>query len=170
MKKFFVALAVAAMASCLFSCGEKEKEVEKAPAPEPVKEEVYQPQHQSQTIDLKTVKKYNYFAAPTAAPATSVVVNYDQKKPYAQPIEVKYTYANGDTYTYIVPAEFGLWKNTAGKFRVISDEEGTVWLQGQIKKGKFCEFVFYGDPKHNGTKIKPNSYKNLPAGEVKYRK
>lgn len=166
MKKFFGMLAFVAIASMFASCGDKEKKVETTPVPEPVKEEVYQPQHQTKDIDLKTVKKYNYFAAPVAAPAASVVVNYDQKKPYAQPVEVKYTYANGDTYTYTIPADFGLWKNTAGKFRVITDNEGTVWMQGQTKKGKFCEFVFYGDPKHNGSKIKPNSYKN----EIRYRK
>lgn len=168
MKKIFGMLAFVAIASLLASCGE-EKKPEPAPAPEPVKEEVYQPIHQSAAIDLKTAKKYDYRNAPTAAPAASVVVNYDPKKPYTQPIEVKYTYANGDTYTYTIPAEFGLWKNQSGKFRVVSDKECTVWLQGQEKNGKFHEFVFYGDPKYNGTKIKPNSYRNLPAGEIRYR-
>lgn len=162
-------LAFAAIASMFASCGE-EKKAEPAPVPEPVKEEVYQPQHNVQTVDLKAAKKYNYFNAPTASPAASVVVNYNEKTPYAAPIEVKFTYANGDSFTYTVPASFGLWKNQAGKFRVISDNECTVWIQGQEKSGKFHEFVFYGDPKHNGTKIKPNSYKNLPAGEIKYRK
>lgn len=169
MKKFFGMLAFAAIASMFASCGE-EKKAEPAPVPEPVKEEVYQPQHNAQTVDLKAAKKYNYFNAPTASPAASVVVNYNEKTPYAAPIEVKFTYANGDSFTYTVPASFGLWKNQAGKFRVISDNECTVWIQGQEKSGKFHEFVFYGDPKHNGTKIKPNSYKNLPAGEIKYRK
>lgn len=169
MKKIFGTFAICAMA-CVFvtSCGNKKEEVP-APAPEPVVEEVYQPQHTSVTVDLKTIKTYNYTAAPEGAPATSVVVNYDQKKPY-QPIEIKFTYANGDTRTYIVPADFGLWKNQSGRFRVVSDDKCTVWLQGQTKKGKFCEFVFYGDPQFNGKKIKPNSYRNLPAGEIKYRK
>ncbi|MCM1323329.1 MAG: hypothetical protein NC218_04140 [Acetobacter sp.] len=169
MKKFFGMLAFAAIASLLASCGE-EKKVEPTPAPEPVKEEVYQPQHQSTVVDLKAAKKYQYFNAPTTTPATSVVVNYNEKTPYAAPIEVKFSYENGDTYTYTIPAEFGLWKNQAGKFRVVSDNECTVWIQGQEKRGKFHEFVFYGDPKHNGTKIKPNSYRNLPAGEIRYRK
>ena len=169
MKKFFGMLVFIIMISLLASCG-KEKKVELTPAPEPVKEEVYQPTHQSATIDFKTAKKYNYFNAPTNSPATAVVVNYNEKTPYAAPIEVKFNYANGDTFTYTISAEFGLWKNQAGKFRVISDNDGTVWLQGQTKKGRFCEFVFYGNPKNNNSKIKPNSYKNLPAGEIKYCK
>ncbi len=169
MKKFFGMLAFVAIASMCASCNE-EKKTEVAPAPAPVKEEVYQPQHNAQAVDLKAAKKYNYFNAPTGSPAASVVVNYNEKTPYAAPIEVKFSYANGDSFTYTVPATFGLWKNQAGKFRVISDNECTVWLQGSEKNGKFHEFVFYGDPKHNGTKIKPNSYRNLPAGEIKYRK
>ncbi len=169
MKKFFGMLAIVAIASMCASCNE-EKKVAEAPAPAPVKKEVYQPQHNAQAVDLKTAKKYHYFNAPTASPATAVVVNYNEKTPYAAPIEVKFNYANGDTFTYTIPAEFGLWKNQAGKFRVISDNKCTVWIQGQEKNGKFHEFVFYGDPKHNGTKIKPNSYRNLPAGEIKYRK
>lgn len=166
MKKIFVMFAIA---SILASCGGK-KQQEETVAPEPPKQEVYQPKHQTETIDLKTAKKYDYRNAPTASPATSVVVKYDPKTPYAQPIEVTYTYENGDTFTYVIPAEFGLWKNQSGKFRVISDDACTVWLQGQTKKGKFHEFVLPGDPKYNGVKIKPNSYRNLPSGEIKYRK
>lgn len=169
MKKIFGTLALCATVCMLATSCDKKKEAP-APAPEPVVEEVYQPQHTSVTVDLKTIKKYNYTAAPEGQAATSVVVNYDQKKPYAQPVEIKFSYANGDTRTYVIPADFGLWKNQAGRFRVVSDNSCTVWLQGQTKKGKFCEFVFYGDPQYNGTKIKPNSYRNLPAGEIKYRK
>lgn len=169
MKKFFGMLAFVAIASMFASCG-NEKKAEPAPVPEPVKKEAYQPQHKAQAVDLKAAKKYQYFNAPTASPATAVLVKYSEKKPYAAPIEVKFSYANGDTYTYTVPASFALWKNQAGKVRVVSDKDCTVWLQGQEKNGKFHEFVFYGDPKYNGTKIKPNSYKNHLSGEIKYRK
>ncbi len=164
MKKFFGMIACIVAIASLTSCGNKKVE-EKAPVQEPVKEEVYQPKHESQTIDLKGAKKISYYNAPTASPATSVAVNYDQKKPYAAPVEIVYTYANGDTYTYTIPAEFGLWKNSASKFRVITDADGTVWLQGQEKNGKRHEFVFFGDPKHNDAKITPNSYKNT----IRYR-
>ncbi len=125
MKKFFGMLAFVAIASMCASCNE-EKKTEVAPAPAPVKEEVYQPQHNAQAVDLKAAKKYNYFNAPTGSPAASVVVNYNEKTPYAAPIEVKFSYANGDSFTYTVPATFGLWKNQAGKFRVISDNECKV--------------------------------------------
>lgn len=158
-----------AVVSMLASCSKKQEAVETNVVPETPKQEVYQPQHQSSTVDLSTARKYAYFNAPLDAPATSVAVNYDQKAPYAKPIEVVYSYANGDTFVYTIPAEFGLWKNSAGRFRVISDAECTVWLQGQTKSGKFHEFVFFGNPKYNGTKVKPNSYRNLPAGEIKYR-
>lgn len=168
MKKILGTVALCAICMLATSCGKKKEAP--APAPEPVVEEVYQPQHSSETIDLKTIKTYNYISAPDGPAATSVVVNYDQKKPYTQPVEIKFTYANGDTRTYVIPASFGLWKNQAGRFRVVSDDACTVWLQGQTKKGKFCEFVVYGDPQFNGKKIKPNSYRNLPAGEIKYRK
>ena len=150
------------------SCGKKDTP---ATATEPIVEEiVYTPQHTSVNVDLKNIQKVNYTAAPEGQAATSVVVNYDQKKPYAQPIEIKFSYANGDTRTYIIPADFGLWKNEAGRLRVVTDKACTVWLQGQTKKGKYCEFVFFGDSQYNGTKIKPNSYRNLPAGEINYRK
>lgn len=170
MKTFVKFLAVFAVAGMFASCNKDNKEPETAPVPDTPKEEVYQPVHNSSTVDLKTAKKYAYYNAPTSSPAASVQVLYDQKAPYTQPIVVKYTYANGDTYTYTVPADFGLWRNEAGRFRVIYDDKGTVWMQGQTKAGKFHELIFYGDPQFNGKKIKPNSYRNLPAGEIKYRK
>lgn len=171
MKKFFGMLAFVMIASLFASCSEEKKvPTPSAPAETAPVEEVYQPKHDAQTVDLKIAKKYQYFTAPTSEPATSVVINYNQKRPYVDPVEVKFNYANGDTYTYTIPATFGLRKNQAGKFRVISDNECTVWIQGQEKNGRFHEFVFYGDPKYNGTKIKPNSYRNHPAGEIRYRK
>ena len=168
MKKFMKVIAMLVIAVTVASCNKKEESVP-VPVQEPVKE-VYQPKHEQQEVKLEGLQKYNYFQAPQTQAATSVSVDYDQKTPYGKPISVKYTYANGDTYTFVVPADFGLWKNQAGKFRVVSDDKSTVWLQGQSKKGRLMEFVFYGDPKYNGTKIKPNSYRNLPAGEIKYRK
>lgn len=168
MKSLMKVLAMFIIAMAVASCNKKQESVP-APIPEPVKE-VYQPKHEQQEIKLDGLQKYNYFQAPQAQAAASVSVDYDAKTPYAKPIAVKYTYANGDTYTFIIPADFGLWKNQAGKFRVVSDAETTVWLQGQSKKGRFIEFVFYGNPKYNGTKVKPNSYRNPPAGEIKYRK
>ena len=146
------------------ACGNKE---EKAPvsAPAPVEKPAYQPKHTTTTVDLtKGLKKYNYVAAPTGAPAVSVSVDYG--KPYTKPTTVKFVYANGDTRTLVVPADFGLWNNSKGTPRVVTDKACTVWLQGQTKKGKFCEFVFFGDPQYNGKKVKPNSYR----GEIKYRK
>ena len=72
----------------------------------------------------------------------SVITNPDGKVLFAE-------------YTYIIPETFGLWKNEAGKLRVVTDENYTVWVQGQTKKGKFHEFIFYADPKFNGTIINP---------------
>lgn len=165
MKKLFYVLSMLTMVGLLASCGKKEEK----PVVEPPQQEVYKPVHKSSAIDLKTAKRYDYRNAPMNAPATEVIVKYDEKTPY-RPIVIGYVYANGDTYTYAISEEFGLWQNEAGKFRVLSDDNCTVWLQGQTKDGKLHEFVFYGDPKYNGTKITPNSYRNLPAGEIKYRK
>ncbi len=170
MKTFVKCFAVFAVAGMLASCNKENKAPETAPEPVAPKAEAYQPVHQSSTVDLKSARKYAYFNAPTPTAAASVDVLYDRKAPYVQPVVVKYTYANGDTYTYTVPAEFGLWRNEAGRLRVVIDDKATVWLQGQTKGGKFHELIFYGDPQFNGKKIKPNTYRNLPAGEIKYRK
>lgn len=156
------------MVGMLASCGKKK--VEETVVTEAPKQEVYKPVSKSSTVDLKTAKKYDYRNAPMNSRAASVSVDYDQKTPYAKPITIKFSYANGDSYVYTIPAEFGLWKNEAGRFRVVADNNCTVWIQGQTKSGKFHEFIFYGDPKYNGKKIKPNSYRNLPAGEIVYRK
>lgn len=157
-----------AVACAITACNKKEKEAEVV-VPEPVKQEVYQPKHQSSKIELSALKKYNYYNAPTTEVAKGVLVKYDPKSQYTTPIEVVFSYANGDTYTYIIP-EFGIWQNEAGKLRIVTDKDATVWLQGQTKKGSFQEFVFYGNPKYNGTKIKPNSYLNAPDGKIEYRK
>ena len=165
MKNFIISLAFIAIALSVVSCKQKQE-----PAPvitEPVVE-VYQPVHTSQTIDLSSAGKYTYFAAPLNDVAQSVKVSYDTQTPYAKPIVIVYTYSNGDTYTYTIPQDFGLWNNEYGRLRVVIDKENTVWLQGQSKKGKFHEFVFYGNPKFNGKKIKPNSYHNHPEGIIKY--
>lgn len=167
MKKILFSLSMTILMAGMFaSCGNK-KEAEVV-VNEPPKQEVYQPKHQAGTVDLKTTKTYNYVNAPMNARATSVRVDYDPKTLY-KPITIKYSYANGDSYTWTVPKEFGLWANEAGKLRVVSDNNCTVWIQGQTR-GKFLEFVFYGDPANNGKKVKPNSYRNLPAGEIVYRK
>ena len=170
-KSIFLALCASVLAVSISSCKEEKKEVETTPVvQEPAKVEVYQPKHQTLSVDLNTDKTYVYTNAPTTTPAQSVEITYDPKTPYAAPIVIKYTYPNKDTYTYTIPKEFGLWENEAGKLRVISDNECTVWLQGQTKKCKFKEFIFYGNPKFNGKKIKPNSYLNHPSGLIKYRK
>ncbi len=167
MKKFIILAMCTMFCMLAASCGKKKQETDPAPKP---KTEVYQPRHVRVEVDLKNIKTYNYFSAPMSTPAKSYTVAYNTKVPYAQPIEIKYTYANGDTYTYFIPDDFGLWENEAGRLRVVTDTDGTVWLQGQTKAGKFCEFVFYGHPQYNGIKITPNSYRNLPSGEIKYRK
>lgn len=165
MRKFKFFAMIAVVAALFVSCGESGKDVkDSAPAPEPQKE-VYKPVSQSVVIDLATAKRYDYRTAPKDVPAKEVKVTYNQKRPYAEPIVITYTYDNGDTYVYTIPKDFGLWKNSAGKFRVITDQNNTVWLQGQSKKGKPHEFVFFGDPKYNNTKVKPNSYR----GEIRYR-
>ncbi len=111
---------------------------------------------------MRSIKTYNYYNSPFSTSATSVEVEYNAKVLY-QPIKIRYKYSNGDTYTHVIPDQFGLWQNENGRLRVVSDGS-TVWLQGQTREGKFCEFVFYGDPKNNGKKIKPNSYRN----QIKY--
>lgn len=164
MKKFFVMCAII---SIFVACGKKD---ETSIDDNATQNEKVTLSHQSTIFDLKTAKKYNYTNAPKKVSAKSVIVDYDKKIPYAKPITVKYSYASGDTYTFTIPANFGLWKNQAGRFRVITDNDCTVWLQGQTKNGKFMEFVFYGNPKYNGKKIKPNSYQDLPAGKIRYCK
>ena len=164
MKKFIILLAFIAVALNVTCC--------KSPQPAPEVTEpvvqVYTPVHTTNTIDPYSAKKYAYFAAPVDAVAQSVSVSYDKTTPYAQPIVIVYTYENGDTYTYIIPKDFGLWSNELGRLRVVFDKENTVWLQGATKKGQFHEFIFYGNPKFNGKKIKPNSYINHPHGIIKY--
>ena len=172
MKKslIFLSAVICVVLVTFFTCCKEEKSVEPpVVVDEPAPVEVYQPKHQSFNVDLSTAKTYEYVNAPTKTSATSVTVDYDPKVPYAKPITIKYTYSNGDTYTFIIPKEFGLWENEAGRFRVVTDNECTVWVQGQTKKGKFHEFIFYGDPKFNGKKIKPNSYLNHPTGMIKYK-
>lgn len=166
MRKFIIMMLATA---CMFvvSCKDNKKE-EVVTIPDPPKQEVYQPKHQTTTVDFKTVKTYNYFKAPVTIAAKYVEIKYDEKQQYKKPLEIVYHYVNGDTYTYIIN-NFGVWKNEAGKLRIVADDDNTVWVQGQTKSGKFHEFIFYGDPKHNGSKIKPNSYRNLPEGEIKYR-
>ena len=171
MKTIFKIIAMCVLIMSVCSCQKKKQEpevVEPTP-PAPVEEKVYQPQHLSSVIDIGTAQKYEYINTPYDKAATSVELLYNNKIAYAQPITIKYKYANGDTYSYTIPAEFGLRTNENGKFRILSDNECTVWIQGQTKKGKFHEFVFYGDPKYNGKKIKPNSYLNPPAGNIKYK-
>ena len=169
MKKIIQTIAMCVLVSCFCSCKNKPQEViEPIPTP-PAKQEVYQPKHQSSVIDLKSAKKYEYVNAPYNEPAISVELLYNNKVPYAQPITIRYKYENGDSYTYTIPSELGLRANENGKFRILSDKENTVWIQGQTRKGKFHEFVFYGNPKYNGKKIKPNSYLNPPTGEIKYQ-
>ena len=166
MKKFLsFSFAIAIAAITLASCNSDEKKPAPAPqAPPQPKKEVYQPKHQSQTVDLTTPKKYVYYKAPQNTAATSVDIKYDPATEYT-PIEITYKYANGDTYTYNISADFGLWPNEAGKLRIMSDSENTVWLQGQTKNGAFHEFIFYGNPKFNDQRIKPNSY----VDDIRYR-
>ena len=156
--------------SVMFSCKKETKEQPTVQTPEPPKQEVYQPKHQSVTVDLSKKGTYEYINAPTGQKAKSVTIDYDEKVAYAKPIVIKYSYDNGDTFSYIIPKEFGLWENENGKFRVVSDDKCTVWVQGQTKKGKRKEYVFIGDPENNGKKIKPNSYQNHPKGLIKYCK
>ena len=151
----------------VFSCKEQKQESEPVQAPVV---EVYQPAYFDYMVALTNAKTYAYFNAPCDMAAKTVKVSYDAKTPYAEPIVIKYTYSNGDTHTYTISKDFGLWANELGRLRVVIDEYNTVWLQGQTKKGKFHEFVFYGDPKFNGKKIKPNSYTNHPVGVINYVK
>ena len=167
MKNFIILCTFIAVALSVTSCKQKQEPV--PTIQEPVAE-VYQPVHTEKVVDLASANRYMYFSAPTGIAAKSVTVAYNNKTPYAAPIVITYSYENGDTYTYTIPTEFGLWENELGRLRVVSDNQNTVWLQGQTKKGKFHEFVFYGDPRHNGKKIKPNSYINHPYGVIKYAK
>ena len=164
MKKIFMLLAFV----CLLTVSCKDKKSEEVVVPDPPKQEVYQPNHLSKTIDFTSTKTYNYFSAPTNVVAKEVEVNYDKRESYTKPIEVVYIYPSGDTFTYVLK-DFGIWTNENGMYRVLTDKDCTVWIQGQTKSGKFREFVFYGNPKHNGKKISPNSYYNLPDGVIKYR-
>ena len=169
MKKFIILFAFFAIAlSAMTSCQKKQvvEEVQtvcEMPAVAP-----YQPVHFMDTLKLKDLNCYTYFNAPTEEVPKSVTVKYDTKYPYTAPIIVCYTYQNGDTYTYIVPEEFGLRTNEIGRFKIIQDDELTVWMQGQTSNGRFYEFVFYGNEKFNSVKIKPNSHYNHPHGVIKY--
>lgn len=161
MKQFMKMFAIIAMFALMVSAC-KQKKVE-APLPETPKPEVYQSQHKTAVVDLKTAKKYHYVAAPMNTAAKTVTVNFDGKNPY-QTILVTFVYVNGDTFIYTVPDEFGIWKNEVGKWRILNDGS-TVWMQGQTKQGKFHELIFYGDPRNNAKKITPNSY----TGVIAYR-
>jgi len=171
MKTIFKIIAMCVLIVSVCSCQNKKQEPEVVvpPPPAPVEEVEYQPQHLSSVVDLAAAKKYEYFNAPRNEAAVFVELLYNDKIAYAHPISIRFHYAKGDTYTYTIPSEFGLRTNENGKFRILSDNEHTVWIQGQTKRGKFHEFVFYGDPKYNGSKIKPNSYRNHPSGEIKYK-
>ena len=167
MRKIFM-LMLATACMIVVSCKNNKEDKEVVTIPDPPKQEVYQPKHLTTTVDYKTVKTYHYFNAPVTVAAKYVEIKYDAKEQYKRPVEIVYHYPNGDTYTYFIK-DFGVWRNEAGKLRIVADDDNTVWVQGQNKAGKFHEFIFYGDPKHNGSKIKPNSYRNLPEGEIKYR-
>ena len=167
MKKYIIIFSLIAMAMSVSSCQKKQAE-QPVVEPEVIVEE-YQPVHHHQTIDLAQADRYTYFYAPIDDYAQSVNVSYNHKCAYAAPIVITYYYENGDTYTYTIPQDFGLWKNEYGRFRVVTDSECTVWLQGQTKSGKFHELVFYGNPYYDGTKITPNSYINHPKGVIGYR-
>lgn len=164
MKKIILFMLCACV--LFVSCKQKKADEVVVSTPEP---EVYQPTHLLKTVDYKLTKTYNYFAAPLNVAAKEVEVNYDVREPYTKPIEVVYVYPNGDTFTYILK-DFGIWTNENNRHRVLTDKNCTVWIQGQTKSGQFREFVFYGNPQYNGKKISPNSYRNLPEGEIVYRK
>ena len=93
MKQFMKMFAIIAMFALMVSAC-KQKKVE-APLPETPKPEVYQPQHKTAVVDLKTAKKYHYVAAPMNTAAKTVTVNFDGKNPY-QTILVTFFYVNGD--------------------------------------------------------------------------
>lgn len=169
MKKYVFLFAIICVVLVGFFAGCKEEKKVEQPVliEEPAPVVPYEAKHTSSTIDLKGAKTYQYVNAPNREAAVSVSVEFPQVS-YSQPIEVKYTYSNGDTHTYIIPSEFGIWRNEANRLRVVKDKDNTVWVQGQTKSGKFHEFIFYGNPKFNGTKIKPNSYLNHPNGLILY--
>ena len=97
--KSFKIFAMFAMLFVLASCAKKEKPqalVAEAPV------EVYQPKHQTTDVNLAAIQKYEYRNAPSTEAAIAVEVKYS-KVPYAEPITFKYSYKNGDTYTYVIP-------------------------------------------------------------------
>lgn len=161
MKKlsFFAVCATVCMLAT--SCSNSKEETP-APAPEPVQEAPYEPQHVTDTIAVKNLKTYNYLAAPAGVPAQSVSVDYGT--PGRKPVGIRFSYPNGDTRTVVLPAGFKLWSNQAGQPRVVSDKFCTVWVQGTVN-GRFCEVVVFGDPSLNEKRIKPDSYK----GTITYR-
>lgn len=164
MRKYLFSLVITFVAGAFVSCDNEQQTKESSD--EPIVDEVsYVPVQRDSTIDLTAMKHYNYFDAPINAVASSVEVFYD-KTPYSAPTKVVYTYDSGDTFTYLIPSEFGLWVNESGFFRVVTDSLMTVWMQGQTKDGKLIEFVFFGTPDLNGSKIKPNSY--FKNGKILY--
>ena len=169
MRKTIIIFALIAVAIGVTSCQKKQEVCNQVHCQTEPVASPYQPVHMEISIDLNSGEKYHYFNAPTTGSAKFVTVKYDQKTPYAAPILVKYHYDNGDTYTYVIPSNFGLWNNEYGRLRVVVDEEATVWMQGQTKQGRFHEFIFYGNPAFNDKKIKPNSYYNHPNGVIKHK-
>lgn len=175
MKKVLGFLAIFAM-FVTASCNKTEEKVAEPVAPSTAVQEqqtvqsvATNPVVQTKALNAMKLKKYNYFAAPMDQAATGVVVDYTT--PYKSDVSVKFMYADGSTYTYTIAKTYGLWANLkTGKYKVVTDDQCTVWLQGSTYSGGYHEFVFYGDPKNNGKKIKPSSFKNLPAGQIVYRK
>lgn len=170
MKKSIILFTFFAIAlSVLVSCQKKQPtNVVSTVESEPEVAEIYQPVHRTENVRLEEMKRYTYYASPTSEPAVSVVIQYNEQ-PYVAPTIVTYSYKNGDTYTYILPKEFALRENEIGRLRIVQDQYHTVWMQGQTKKGKFHEVIFYGNPEFNNKKIKPNSYINHPKGVIKYQ-
>lgn len=168
MKKIIILFAFFAIAlNVITSCQKKQCNEEQTVCEDPIVVP-YQPSHIREIIDLKELNNYTYFNAPLGEPAISVNVKYDTKHPYTAPIIITYTFKLGNTYTYVIPKEFGLRTNEMGRFKIIQDEHFTVWMQGQTTNGKFYEIVLYGNEKFNGVKIKPNSHYNHPHGVIKY--
>ena len=129
------------------SCGKKKEEA--PPPPPPRVEAPVKPADKAVAVEVS--KKVTYIVADKATIDVSGV------KKEALGGKIVLTESLGNKVTYNLPAELRVWK-------VVYDDQ-SVWVAGFMKSGAYKEVVIT----MQRMKITPNSFRNPPKGEIKYR-